>query len=173
MHEFHTVVTAMLWTWAGILPWCSRPKVHFQSSADCQNVRSGIFYLTLHPWLPLIHPVCPFPNWILSNSSLKNNVWRSILELEMQFKFIFYSMCINILPACIYVHQPHWIPWTWGYRWLWATTWMLRLRPYSSARASAHHCRAISPAQRQQILKSSLNQNCWNLASTGFQVVYA
>lgn len=47
-------------------------------------------------------------------------------------------MCINVLPACMYVHHTCAcrISWNWGCRWWWATVLVLPVEPGSSTRAA-------------------------------------
>lgn len=70
----------------------------------------------------------------------------------------FITICmLKCLPACMLLHpmclvptearRRHLMPYNWGYRWLWASTWVLRMEPGSSARAaSAFDLWAIFPA---------------------------
>jgi hypothetical protein len=55
-------------------------------------------------------------------------------------------ICAPHICSVCRVQRGHWIPWNWNYKGLWATPWVLGLKPRSSGRAvSALNCSAISP----------------------------
>lgn len=60
------------------------------------------------------------------------------MQYFLLWKDLFYSLYMDILFACKYVHHMHacWISQNWGYVWLWATIWVQRIGIRSPTKAT-------------------------------------
>lgn len=78
-----------------------------------------------------------------------------VLLLWMRALHVLCVVCVCMLS--VKVRSGHWIPWTWSYKWLWATIWVLGTEPSSSAgAASASICWTISLALSCTIFDMSI-----------------
>lgn len=83
----------------------------------------------------------------------------ALLLKRFTYLFLFHVCecfaCMHVCASCTYfvpaeVRRRHWIPWTWSYRCLWTTMWVLRPEPrFSSKTASTVFC-AIGLRERKR-----------------------